>query len=153
MCVTFCSIEIGFHWNVSYIYFMRVNYRLISVFILFFTIQFATVKADVIDDLAALVKAGNSKELANYFAPTVEMTILTAEEEYAKPQAEAALKDFFSKHAPSSVKIIHRVTSNPGYKVMVLSLSAGSENYRFSISLKNTSGKFLITEMRIEPNG
>jgi hypothetical protein len=130
---------------------MNSNFKLILGCFLFFTIPFGVAKADVIDDLAALIKSGNSKEISLYLAPSVEMTILTEEEEYSKPQAEIKLKNFFSKYPPSSVKIIHRITSNPSHRFMVLMLSSGGENFRISISLKNTSGKFLITEMRIEP--
>ena len=108
--------------------------------------------ADMSDELIVHVKAGNAKEIAKYLAGTVELTILSDENVYSKVQAEAILKDFFAKHQPSSVKLLHKITSNPNYRYTVLVLNTTNGAYRVSFTIKNTGGTFLVSEIRIEPN-
>jgi len=129
---------------------MKPNFKIIVAFILFSFASTVTAKADVIDEVAAFLKSGNTKGVSKYFAPTIEMTILTEEDEYQKNQAEALLRGFFGKYPPTSIKVIHKITSNPNYKFAVVNLGTGTGSFRTSISFKNFSGKFLITEMRIE---
>lgn len=105
---------------------------------------------DIVDDLASYLQASNTRELSKHFASTVELIILNEENVYSKAQAEIILKDFLYKHKPSSAKIVHRLDSNPSYRLAVIELSTENGNFRTTISLKDTGGKFLITEMRIE---
>lgn len=109
-------------------------------------------KADMLDDITALFKAGNATELSKYLAPSVEIGILSDQNVYSKAQATAVLNDFFKKHPPVSGKIVHKLLSNPNhlFTVMVLNTSTGA--YRTSFSINNTSGKFLITEISFEVN-
>ena len=108
--------------------------------------------ADAADDVQNLVKAGNSKEIAKMMASTVEMTILADENVYSKVQAEAILKDFFLKHTPTAVKLVHKLTSNPNYRFTVLLLTTSNGIFRVSYAMKNNDGTFLLTEMRFEVN-
>ncbi|MXV15839.1 DUF4783 domain-containing protein [Hufsiella ginkgonis] len=110
----------------------------------------ATTPADAADDLLALLKAGNAKEIAKSLNATVELTILTEENMYSKVQAEAILKDFFAKHQPSAVKLVHKIASNPNHRFAVVLLTTNNGIYRLSFAMKNTEGTFLVTEMRIE---
>lgn len=129
---------------------MNSNLKIIVAFILFSFTSILSVKADAIDEVAAFLKSGNAKELSRFFAPQVELSILSEEEVYQKGQVEPVLKNFFVKYAPTATKIVHKITSNPNYKFAVVNLNSGPRVFRISISLKNFSGRFLITEMRIE---
>ncbi|TZF83734.1 DUF4783 domain-containing protein [Pedobacter sp. BS3] len=115
-------------------------------------ISFANDAADITDDVNNLIRTANTKELAKYFAGNVEITILNDEDVYSKSQAEIILKDFFAKHLPQSLKVIHKLTSNPNYRFNVLSLNTSNGVFRVSYSMKNFKGNFLITEIRIETN-
>jgi hypothetical protein len=112
----------------------------------------SSVKADVLDDVSNLIKSGNAKEIAGYFAQEVELTILSDEKISSKPQAEIILQDFFSKHHPSSIKIIHKLTSNPALLYAELTLNTSNGVFRASFSVRNTSGKFFITSLEIQKN-
>lgn len=107
---------------------------------------------DIQDDISNYIKAGNTKEIARYFAANVSMAILTDEGSYPKAQAEAKLKEFFSRHAPVSIKPLHKLSSNPNHKFTVLLLRTSSGDFRVSFSLKATSTEFQLTEIRIEDN-
>jgi len=120
--------------------------------VLFALTLFSRVKADILDDVSNLMKAGNTKEISRYFASDVELTILSQEHVSSKAQAEVILQDFFNKHHPGSVKIVHKLTSNPNLLYAVLILNTNNGVFRTSFSMKNISGKFLITEIGIEIN-
>jgi len=110
-------------------------------------------QADIVDDLALHFKTGNSKEIAKYFSPSVELIIIDQEDVYSKAQAEQILKDFFIKNPPSKVAIVHRISKVANFRLDVLSLTTKTGKFRVSISmsLKKPSNTFLITELRIEP--
>ena len=93
------------------------------ILLLVWVLPLSAAKADVVDDVTALLKAGNTKELSKFLASSVEVTLVTEENTLTKPQAEAALKEFFAKHVPASVKIVHRLTSNPNYRFAVVILN------------------------------
>lgn len=107
---------------------------------------------DVIDDVASTFKSGKATEIAKYFATTVELSIIDQEDIYSKSQATFILKDFFAKHPPIGVKIIHKVTSNANIKFGVLLLTTSNANFRVSVELKNNSSKFVLSQIRIEEN-
>jgi len=105
---------------------------------------------DVIDDIAACVRGGNTKELSKYFSSTVSMTLLNDEGIYSRVQAEIILRDFFSKNAPTSVKIAHRLDSNPNFRYVVLNLETAKDTFRVSYKLTNNDNTFQVTEFRVE---
>ena len=123
-------------------------------FLLLFVASFFTIssKADILDDITALFKTGNAAEISKYLAPSVEIGILSDQNVYTKAQANAAINDFFKKHPPSSLRTVHKLTSNPGHLFTVMVISTSDGVYRTSFSLSNASGKFLITEITFEIN-
>lgn len=133
-------------------YMKRTGTFMPALLVLILFSSFTVLPFDILDDISTYVKTGNSKQLAKSLSPSVEMTILTEDNVYSKIQAEIILKDFFQKHPPVSVKLVHKLTSNPNYRFMVLLLHTDNGDFRTSVSLKNNNGEFLITEIRIEPN-
>ena len=109
-------------------------------------------QVDIIDDLSAYFKSGNSKEIAKNFASSVELIVIDQEDVYSKAQSEQILKDFFIKNQPSKSTIIHRISSNPNYRYGILSLNTKTGKFRVTITLKLTkaTNNFLISELRIE---
>ena len=106
--------------------------------------------SDIVTELTGYLKTANTREISNHFASTVELIILSEEDVYSKAQAEIILKDFLYKHKPVSATVVHRLDSNPSYRFAVIELKTENGNFRTTISLKDTAGEFLITEMRIE---
>lgn len=118
---------------------------------LLFLFQFA-VPYDVIDDVSASFKSANVKEISKYFSSTVELAVLNDEDIYSANQAELILKDFFAKHPPLSMKIIHKVVSNANYKFGVIILTSTKGIFRISFEFKSVGESFNITQIRIEEN-
>ena len=129
---------------------MRNNILLVAVLCFFIVQAPRAQESDIIENIAGYFRSSNTQELSKYFASTVELTILEEEDVYSKVQAEIILKDFFTKHSPSSIKTLHRLNSNPTYRLGVLSMATDNGKFRVSFSMKNTSGKFVITEISIK---
>jgi hypothetical protein len=109
-------------------------------------------KTDSFDAIAGYFKTSESRNIASYFAPLIEMNILMDENEYSKVQAELIIRDFLSKNKPVSVKVIHRISSNPNFRFAVLSLQSEKNKFRVSISMSKDGELFFIKVIRIEYN-
>jgi len=124
---------------------------LLSLLILF--VQFPSLhilQGDIIDTLSNHFKAGNSKEIAVNFSPSVDLIIIDEEDVYSKAQAEQILRSFFSKYTPSKSTVIHRLNNHTNYRYGALSLVTKNGTFRVSITMKKTGNAFFITELRIE---
>lgn len=106
--------------------------------------------ADPIDNIANLIRLGNAHELSKFFAPSVEITIMDQEDVYSKVQAELILDKFFSQNKPRSVKMLHKVNSNPNYRFGVLILISDKGTYRIAYTLKEADKNLMLIELRIE---
>ncbi|MEX8548956.1 MAG: DUF4783 domain-containing protein [Mucilaginibacter sp.] len=123
-----------------------------SVIVLLFIASFGTAfLTDPIDKIAALLQQGQARELGKQCAASVELSILGDEKVVSPAQAEAALNAFFAANKPVSVKVIHKINTNPSLSLAMIQLHTSSGNFRISYSLKNTNGNQELTELRIEP--
>ena len=120
------------------------------LYFLILTIPVNGQKTDSFDAIAGYLKASDSPKIAGYFAPVIEMNILMDENEYSKVQAELILRDFLSKNKPVSIKVIHRLSSNPNFRFAVLSLQSEKNKFRVSISMSKDGELFFIKVIRIE---
>ncbi|MBS1529235.1 MAG: DUF4783 domain-containing protein [Bacteroidetes bacterium] len=105
---------------------------------------------DDIDRTAQLIGSANISELAKDFAPVVDLTIMDNESQSSAAAAKNLLTVFFDKHQPRSMKILHRITSSPKFHYGVILLTTEDGMFRVAFSLKNNSGHFQLTELRIE---
>ena len=117
-----------------------------------FTIVSAFSPADPIDRIAALIRQGNIHEIARSFADNIEVTIPGDENVYSKAQAELIIDKFFSENKPRTVKMLHKVNSNPNYQFGVLIMNTDKGVYRIAYTLKGSGGNLVLIEFRIEPD-
>jgi hypothetical protein len=106
--------------------------------------------ADPVDNMAALLRQGNSVELAKLFAPTVELTIMEQEDTYSKRQATDVLTKFFGDHKPKHVELLHKVNSNQNYLFAVFILTADKGTYRVAVTFNKQGTSMQVIELRIE---
>lgn len=128
---------------------MTINMKLFLLAFVFSIFTFQQ-KADPVEKTVALIRQNSIKELVKTFAPNIELTILTEEGVYSREQAETMLNNFFAKNPIVSIKIIHRVDSNPEMPFAVCTLTTKNGNFRTSVSLRSSNGNFVVTELRIE---
>lgn len=105
---------------------------------------------DPIDNVANLIKEGNTRELSKLLATSVEISILDNENIYSQAQATLILDKFFSTNKPKSIKLLHKVNSSINYRLGVFILTTDSGLYRVAFTLKETDGKMAVIELRIE---
>jgi biopolymer transport protein ExbD len=109
-----------------------------------------TVAAEPIDNIMNLLKQGNTQELAKLFSNNIEVTVLDADNVYVGTEATTALTKFFVENKPQSVKLFHKIDSNPNYLFAVIFLTADKGIYRVSLTLNKVDAAMKIIELRIE---
>jgi len=119
-------------------------------FAIIFFLMPSLMATDSIDKVAELIRQGNVSELSKLFASNVEITIQDEENLYSKVQAGLILDRFFAQNKPLSIKILHKVNSNPSYRFGVLILNTQKGPFRVAYTLKDTDGAPTIIELRIE---
>ena len=106
--------------------------------------------ADPIDNIAGLIRQGNTHELSQLFASNIEIAIMGDENFYSSTQGGILLGKFFDENKPKSVKILHKVDSNPNYLFGVVFLNTDKGVYRIAFTLNKIGGEMKIIELRIE---
>lgn len=108
------------------------------------------ISADPIDKVANLIRQRNIAELSKSFADNVELSVLGDENIYSRLQTEQILTRFFSQNEPKTIKLLHKVNSNPNYHFGVLLMTTNTGVYRIAVTMKETAGTLSIIEFRIE---
>ncbi|HOW30914.1 MAG TPA: DUF4783 domain-containing protein [Bacteroidales bacterium] len=104
----------------------------------------------VLESVAAAIRTGNSKELAKYFASTVEITLPEKDGSFSKVQAEMVMKDFFTKNIPSSFSVNQQGNSTGGSQFMIGSYKSGSRVFRTYVLFKPVNGQLFIQQIEFE---
>lgn len=103
--------------------------------------------AQAADNLAAVrlaLRNGSSRELSQYFAPTVEVGFDGDKQGYSATQAEFVMKSFFAKTAPASFEFLHTGASNEGIPYAIGRYVGKGGSYRVFIKLKSSKSPPLI---------
>ena len=90
------------------------------------------------------IRGGSSQELAQSFGPAVEISFDGDRKGYSAAQAEAVMKDFFAKNAPSSFDFVHSGGSNDGKPYAVGKYVSKSGTYRMFVKMKPEGGRPVI---------
>lgn len=96
------------------------------------------------------MKVGNAIEISKHFNSSVELVILDKEDVYSKQQAEQILKNFFDKNKTKNFTLLHQ-GGKEGAQYAIGNLETVSgKTYRVYFLVKESGGKPLIHQMRIE---
>jgi hypothetical protein len=104
----------------------------------------------LVDDIGAAIRAGNSKELAKYFGPTLEIILPGSDGTFSKAQAEMIMKNFFAKSAPVSFVINQKSNSAGGAQFIIGTYKNKTEKLNVYILLKPVSNQLMIQQMHFE---
>jgi hypothetical protein len=104
----------------------------------------------IVEDISAAIRTGNSKDLAKYFGPTVEIIIPGSDGAFSKAQAEMIMKDFFAKSAPVSFVVNQNRNSAGGSQFIIGTYKNKSEKLNVYILLKPVSNQLMIQQMHFE---
>lgn len=124
--------------------------RRIVVFsvVLFFGISFhGSAQEDIVSEVKDAIKAGSSKELAQYLNTSIDITIDGDMGNYSKTQGEYMLRDFFKENPPSSFTIVHRGASTGGLPYAIGQYLSNDRTFRVWMRIKDSGNKYLIHEI------
>ena len=99
------------------------------------------------EQISKIINAGNAKDLVKQFSASVELNIDGEEANFSKAQAEAVVKDFFTKSSPTSFVINHKGASKGGLPYAIGEYKSNSDTYRVWIRLQKTGTQFLVDEI------
>jgi hypothetical protein len=113
---------------------------------------FSSVGAQVAerDAVASALSSGNSNKLSEYFAKTLDLTLIDSEEVYSKEQAKVILTRFFSENRPSEFNLKHEGQSKLQDHYFIGDLVTDKGVYRITYFLKKENSDFRIKQLRIE---
>ena len=104
----------------------------------------------LVENITSAIKAGNSKELAKYFGPTVEIILPGSDGAFSKAQAEMIMKDFFTKSVPVSFVVNQKGNSAGGAQFIIGTYKNKTELLNVYILLKPVSNQLMIQQMHFE---
>ena len=129
---------------------LRIISFCFSVIIFSSSTSVPLVPAGIVDDVAAAIRAGNSKDLSKYFGPTVEIILPGSDGAFSKAQAEMIMKAFFAKSAPVSFVVNQNRNSAGGAQFIIGTYKSKTEKLNVYILLKPVSNQLMIQQIHFE---
>lgn len=126
--------------------FRFVSYVKSLAFILLLFSGLSFLSVDLSEDVVAALKAGKASELVKYFDDKVVLKIMNQEDVLSKAQAEANLKNFFSKYPVKAFTSSHVSSMNKQSQYITGTLETNGGKFRVSLLIRNN----LVSQFRIE---
>ncbi|MBN2173378.1 MAG: DUF4783 domain-containing protein [Bacteroidales bacterium] len=103
-----------------------------------------------IDDIAGIIKTGDSRKLAGYFSSVVDLEIKDTDGSFNNTQAEIIMRDFFNYNKVKEFTVNHKGSSNEGSHYMIGSYKTSTQVFRVYILLKKSKENLLIHKIQFE---
>jgi hypothetical protein len=131
-------------------YFMKSLFT--KVFVCGWLLVAATIGAqaqggDQLGGVRSAMANGSSHDLAQFFAPSVELSIDGDSQNMNATQTELVLKNFFAKNSPGKFEIVHQGASPDGIPYAVGRYTGRNGTYQVFIKLKANRGTPQIDKM------
>jgi len=121
----------------------------ISILLISFVLLSSFINGDISEDCRIAMVAGNTKDLSNFFAKTIELRTEKEEGNYSKEQASLVLKNFFKNYPATNFNYVHKGTSPGGAKYAIATYETANASFRVYIKMKMVNGKYLIDTLDI----
>lgn len=105
---------------------------------------------DINQQVANAITSNNAKDLASFFATTVNLTIPGVDGTYSKSQAEMLLKDFFIHHKTVTFKISHSGESREGARYSVGKITTSNKKFNVYFLMKDVNNQSHIIQFQVE---
>lgn len=104
---------------------------------------------DVFQTISKYLVQGNSEALSAWFAPDVDVTVISGGGNASRSQAEQIVRRFFRVYTPQSFSLIH-TAGRANMKYALGNLTAGGETFTVTIFLSCKDEKVEIQQLKIE---
>ncbi len=129
----------------------RMGFRYIgwwSLLLAVFLVPLTSVARPTAREISSAFAAGSAEQIAQWFSPKVDLTLLSEQSVYSSSQAKGRLSSFFGSHKPSSFKIAF--TNARGERTFIIgNLTTGKGSYRVNIFLQGEGEAERITQLQI----
>ena len=116
-----------------------------------FPLGFMQSSDDVASEVGKALERGNSRGLARYFGPNVELYLPGTEGTFSRSQSEVILRDFFSRNQPTGFTISRQWASRDGSIYVIGNLKTrDGTNYRVYYLVKRVSQASLLHQLHME---
>ena len=110
-----------------------------------------TDSASVIDNISSALKSGNTTAINQYFANSVDVTILDFQDFLDKGATVRRVNAFFSGKSLTGYKIIHEGKSKGKDSVYTIgTLKTDKRDFKIYMFITSKDGKHFIEEIKIE---
>lgn len=103
------------------------------------------------DKVTAALGKADAKALALLMNQRVDLELPGSIGIYSRTQAEMILKAFFSKHPNGVFSVKHSGTSAEGALYTIGNYHSGEKDFRVYFLLKKSGDKYLVNQLRFEP--
>ena len=104
---------------------------------------------DVFQTVSKYLIQGNSDALSAWFAPDVDMAVISESADVSRAQARRMLEKFFDAYTPQSFTVIHSA-GRENMKYVIGELSAGGESFAVTIFINSKADRNEIQQFKIE---
>lgn len=105
---------------------------------------------DINQQVANAITNSSAKDLAAFFAASVNLTIPGADGTYSRSQAEMLLKDFFIHHKTLTFKINHSGESREGARYSVGKITTSNKKFNVYFLMKDVNSQSQIIQFQVE---
>jgi hypothetical protein len=102
---------------------------------------------DQLGVVRSAIAGGSSRDLAQYLAPSVEVSFDGESQSYNANQTELVMRNFFAKNSPNSFEIVHQGASNDGIPYAVGRYVGRTGTYQVFLKLKPKRSSPMIDTM------
>lgn len=126
----------------------RIFYQaLVIVWLTLLSVASHAQGGDALGSVRGALRNASSRELSQYFSPTLEISFDGDRQSYSATQAEFVMKDFFAKTTPSTFEIVHQGASPGGIPYAIGKYNGKGGSYRVFVKMKNVGGTMRIDTM------
>ena len=109
-------------------------------------------ESGVVSTIGKYLAAGDAQALSAWFAPNLEVAVLSAPADCSRSQARQILTAFFKSYVPRSFRLLHQA-GRENLKYALGDLTAGGEIFRVTVFMsfgQDEGDSFKIQQLKIE---
>lgn len=112
--------------------------------------SFSGVTQEVVETLKISIQTKDSKDFAQFFDNTVDLTYGNTQSTYSRTQAQMILNDFYSKNNPQSFKIDFTGNApNNEAQYVIGTIKTATGKFKLYLYIKSQGNKQLVKEIKI----